>query len=150
MIKIVCNRCEKDIIGNTGYIAWNFKDRSTGDIVGQNIFENYDYCEECMREIKNFIMKDILLINQTAAPPAAASLVADTDSTASTQEAVGQVKDDKKSKRNSQIDLGKVNALRKAGWSIGSIAEEMRVDSEDIALAIYNQKKRAAKAAKTR
>lgn len=150
MIKIVCNRCGKDIAADTGHIAWYFKDRSSGDIVDQNIFENCDYCEECMEEIQEFIMQGkTLLTHQTAAVLDTAFPAAETASTISIPEAAGQAKDNKKGKRNSQIDLGKVNALRKAGWNIGKIAEEMAVDTDEIATAIYIQKRAASKAART-
>lgn len=150
MIKIVCNRCGKDITGNTGYIAWIFKDRSSGNIVNENIFTGYDYCEECMEKIREFIThEETILHHQTAAVIAAAPPDAETDPTTSIPEAAGQDKDNKKGKRNSQIDLGKVNALRKAGWSIGKIAEEMAVDPDEIATAIYIQKRQESKAART-
>lgn len=68
MIKIVCNRCRREISGNTGYIAWNFRDHISREMVDQNIFENCDYCEKCMEYIMEFITcGKTLLTHQTAA-----------------------------------------------------------------------------------
>lgn len=62
--------------------------------------------------------------------------------------AAGQDKEDK-TKEKKQIDMGKVNALRDAGWSIGRIAEDMNIPPEDIAEKIYSRKVQEQKSAKT-
>lgn len=140
MIKIVCNRCGKEISGNAGYIAWNFRDHISGDMVDQNIFENCDYCEKCMEEIMEFITQGkTLLTHQTAAGPTVlGSLAADQTTTK------------KPEKRNAHIDMGKINALREARWSIGKIAEEMHIPPEDIAEKIFDRKVQEQESAKTR
>lgn len=139
MIKIVCNRCGKEISGNAGYIAWNFRDHISGDMVDQNIFENCDYCGKCMEEIMEFITRgETLLTHQTAAGLTESS------------PAAGQTTTKKPSKRNTPIDMGKVNALRDAGWSIGKIAEEIHIPPEDIAEKIFDRKVQEQESAKTR
>lgn len=139
MIKIVCNRCGEDIDMDQypGYIAWNFRDRDNGNMTDPNIFENCDYCEECMEKIKEFITHgpaqaptEPVNITATAANPAE-----------STHPAADQIPDDKAGERNSQIDMDKVNALRNAGWNIGKIAEEMALTPEEIAFKVYEYRK---------
>lgn len=137
MTKIVCNRCGKEISGNIGYIAWNFRDHISREMVDQNIFENCDYCEKCMEEIMEFITcGETILTHQTAA--------GSTDPSP----AAGQTGAKKLGKRNTHIDMGKVNALRDAGWSIGRIAEDMNIPPEDIAEKIYSRKVQEQKTTK--
>lgn len=136
MIKMICDRCGKTIDADqyVGYIAWNFRDKASGDLTDENIFENCDYCEECMNEINKFIQRDPA--DLAAGPSDLAPMAA------------GQT-DEKTGKRNSQIDMGKVKALRDAGWSIGRIAEEMSVSPEEIAQEVYSTKKQERRSAKT-
>lgn len=138
MVKIVCDRCGQniDIDLYTGYIVWNFRDHASGKVTEQNIFENCDYCEECMEEIRAFITHGH---TQTPTEPINTDSAAGT--TESTPPAAGQTTEDKAGKRNSRIDMGKVNALRDAGWSIGKIAEEMNVDPAEVAEKIYDRKR---------
>lgn len=132
MIKIVCDRCEKEISGKPRYIAFGTKGLESAKIFGDG-----DYCEECIKEIKAFITHGHA---QTPTEPISTNVMTVTPAE-STPPAAGQTTDNKAGKRNSQIDMGKVNALRDAGWSIGKIAEDMQVDPTEIAEKIYDRKK---------
>lgn len=57
MIKVVCDRCGREIPmpGKTGYLAWNFREGHGGGLVGDNVLEGRDYCEACMGTIFDFI-----------------------------------------------------------------------------------------------
>lgn len=61
--------------------------------------------------------------------------------------AASQAPEDKAEKIK-QIDMGKVNALRDARWSIGRIAEEMHIPPEEIAEKIFDHKIKEQKTAK--
>lgn len=47
-----------------------------------------------------------------------------------------------KSGRKSQIDIGKIMALKKAGWSIKSIADEMGMKEAAVSNAIWRERKK--------
>lgn len=132
MLKIVCDRCEKEISGKPRYIAFGTKGLESAKVFGDG-----DYCEECIKEIKAFITHGRA---QTPAEPVNNTAM-ETTPAESTPLAAGQAPDDKAGKRKGQIDMGKVNALRDAGWSIGQIAEDMQVDPTEIAEKIFDRKR---------
>lgn len=45
-------------------------------------------------------------------------------------------------KKREKIDIGKIMALKNAGWKNKDIADEMRMDPQAVANAIYNFKKK--------
>ena len=47
-----------------------------------------------------------------------------------------------KRKRRSSIDIGKIMALKNAGWSNVKIADEMGMNPQSVANAIYQHKKK--------
>lgn len=107
MIQIICNGC---------------------NMVDENVLKGCDYCEECMEEILEFIIREKILLTHQAE--------------------TGQ-NGKKPTKKNAPIDMGKVNALREAGWSIGKIAEEMRIPTEDLAEKIFDRKVQEQESIKT-
>ena len=56
---IECNRCHKskrmDNVTEAGYINIDWRDVKTGDLKGDQTFDDWDLCKECMAEIKEFI-----------------------------------------------------------------------------------------------
>ena len=57
---IRCDRCGKDIsdYDNTGYVSVNWRPVCGDDgLVVDNPFEDRDFCEDCMDEIKAFVDK---------------------------------------------------------------------------------------------
>lgn len=135
MIKIVCDRCKQEISGKPRYIAFGVKDSTEEKI---EVFGEGDYCENCIDEIKTFIIRGPAPVLE---PPTA-------DPTALDLLAAGQTTTKKPGKRNTHIDMGKVNALREAGWSIGKIAEEMHIPTEELAEKIFDRKVQEQKTAK--
>ena len=60
MMRIIeCNRCHKskriDSVTEAGYINMDWRDVKTGDLKGDQTFDDWDLCKECMAEIKEFI-----------------------------------------------------------------------------------------------
>lgn len=133
MIKIVCDRCKQEISGKPRYIAFGVKDSTEEKI---EVFGEGDYCENCIDEIKTFITRGPAPVQE----PLAAGFIQSSPLAGSTARKAG--------KRNTRIDMGKVNALREAGWSIGKIAEEMHIPPEDIAEKIFDRKVQEQKTAK--
>lgn len=98
---IICDRCGKTIEGaRIGYIAWNWRVKSTEEMPAANRYEDKDFCESCMEEIMTFID-----------PP-------------EPEEPKKQAAKNTGGARK-KIDRGKVYALRNAGWTNKQIAEEM-------------------------
>lgn len=139
MIKIVCDRCGKTITEDQeiGYIAWNFKESLGGDLVHENEFERNHYCPDCMDEIHAFISG-----GESSAKNACGGI-----GDSSTKNACGKtVEESAKAKPpkkpREKIDIGKIMALRDAGWSNPKIADEMGMTSGAVATAISVHRKR--------
>lgn len=119
MLQIICDKCGKDISKSEkiGYLVWNFKEHLEGNQLQENIFEKNHYCQECMEKIKTFI----------------------------TEEGKKELEEEKKfpkEKIKKRIDIGKIMALKKAGWKNKEIAMEMHMEPQAVAGAIYNYKKK--------
>ena len=172
MIRIVCDRCGREIPvpGRTGYLAWNFRQGHGGDLIGENVLENRDYCEICMGTIFDFIdgktgQADISM--GTAIPETGNEISDETtevhspekaedkkvDSSGKRQQAQSTGKKGRLSKYGDQepymetrgrkgVDIGKILALKKAGWSIAKIADEMSMKEGSVRTAIYRHEKR--------
>ena len=56
---IECNRCHEskrmDSVTEAGYINMDWRNVQTGDLKGDQTFDDWDLCKECMAEIKEFI-----------------------------------------------------------------------------------------------
>lgn len=138
MTKIICDRCGQEIKEKPRYIAFGIKNSAKSP----EIFCPYEFCEKCIERIKAIIIDTTIdptriTIELTAGPTESSPLAA-----GSTAKKAG--------KRNTHIDMGKVNALREAGWSIGKIAEEIHIPPEDIAEKIFDRKVQEQESAKTR
>lgn len=54
---IECDRCHKRIEGKDeiGYVALDWRSVKTGDLAGANTLDSWDFCDECMKEITDFV-----------------------------------------------------------------------------------------------
>lgn len=59
MIKIICNRCGRELVSNrfAGYVSLDLMDLDSGDLVGKNSCEMKHFCETCMEDIRSFVME---------------------------------------------------------------------------------------------
>lgn len=57
MSRIVkCDRCGRDITSaDKGYFSFHWKDEKNEDLLGKNPYEPMDFCEACVREIRQLI-----------------------------------------------------------------------------------------------
>ena len=94
---IECDRCHKRIESKdeVGYVALDWRSVKSGDLAGANTLDSWDFCDECMQEIEEFVRSK-------------------------KKETVKPAETKKK-----QIDTGRIKALHKAGWSIRKIAEDI-------------------------
>ena len=118
---IKCDRCGKEIPDTqeqVGYVEINLRDIGTGDFIDENPFENWDLCDDCLREIHECITM----------PPG---------KKAKFEEIIESVDAGKKTKETTKkkktfpgsgpsIDVGKAQVLRDAGWSVANIAAELK------------------------
>lgn len=131
MIKILCDRCGKEIKEHgedIGYIIMGVNVNPMKGVVlmhGEELNTDSHYCTGCMNEIKAFIQNhknvDLLSVNL----PKTVS---------------GSEKSEQKGRK--RIDIGKIVALKNAGWSNVKIADEMRMNPQAVANAIYQHKKK--------
>lgn len=54
---IVCDRCRKEIKGvsKTGYINLDKRDIGTGELEGNREFDEWDLCDDCLMQIRDFV-----------------------------------------------------------------------------------------------
>lgn len=135
MLKIVCDRCGRDIPmpGRIGYIALDFKEGMNGSLSGENPFEGKDYCDACMDDVRKFIQ---------AAPQAATEPAGQQEAAEGTGQQEPQGQQEAPAGRR-RVDIGKITALRNAGWPIKEIALEMGMEPAAVSNAIcrHNKKK---------
>ena len=139
MIKIICDRCGKEIgDGNVGYIATNWRSMTDGNLLGDNPHEEKHFCKDCMKEIEEFVSKSAENVIKTeenvSETPESVSKGAESVSVCKEQE-------EPKGKRR-PIDIGKIMALKNAGWKNKDIADEMHMDPQAVANAIYQYKRK--------
>lgn len=144
MIKFVCDRCGKDITGtHPGYIAINYRNTDTGELTIDNPLENCHYCSSCMEQIKVFVAKKPETAIETIERIVKAEgIVLKQEETVTKPEEA--VPDEGKPKK--RIDVGKVMALKNAGWKNKAIAEEMNLEPQTVANIVYQQKKKIEEA----
>lgn len=54
---IVCDRCRQEINGvkKTGYINLDKRDIATGELEGNREFDEWDLCDDCLMQIRDFV-----------------------------------------------------------------------------------------------
>lgn len=132
MIKTIriCDWCGKEITGETYYnIAASFISEGAARPP-----RNYDYCPECGDRFTEVLAG--------AMPPAAKdreeipAVLLRTAPQEAPQEAAPAEDKKKGGRKKIKLDLGKVGALYRAGWTIAKIADEMGVGSSTIQRAL--------------
>lgn len=102
---IKCDRCGGEVNPKKiGYVSI-MQRAETGDLKGDNPFENMDFCENCMTMIADFI---------------SAKVATRTKKAKSSQGGASR-----RCMERRQLDAGKIRALANAGWSQAKIADEM-------------------------
>jgi len=142
MIKIICDRCGKEILdGKPGYIAVNYRDSETGELKVDNPYEHNHYCDSCMEAICDFVSKppETVIKTEETVIETPKSVSKEEKSVPKPPETVSESEEQSGRKK---IDIGKIMALKNAGWKNKDIADEMRMDPQAVANAIYQYKKR--------
>lgn len=131
---IRCDRCGKDIsdYDNTGYVSVNWRPvRGDDGLVVDNPFEDRDFCEDCMDEIKAFVDKKKPEVEQ------------EEEEEAEAEEDVGPepAPPDPPPKIYKGVNLRKLRELVKAGKTAQEIAAEL-----GCSVAMYYKHRKRAEA----
>lgn len=148
MVKIYCNRCKKELDRNNkiGYIALNYRRSYLGDLVGDNQYEDMDFCTECMDALKAFLSEtpaEHPARHNESVETASQSQESETDQPKELfrEPKDGTLKPEGKKTRQ-RLDYGKIMALHNAGWSNAKIADEMGMTYAAVATAISTYKRK--------
>ena len=117
---IKCDRCGKEIPDTqeqVGYVEINLRDIGTGDFIDENPFENWDLCDDCLREIHECI---------TMPPGKKAKFEEIIESVDAGKRKTKNPKNAGRKDQGPSIDVGKAQVLREAGWSVANIAAELK------------------------
>ena len=112
MRKIYCDRCGKEIKHEADVFNARILDITKHC---QFIMAENDICSACARDIADYIKKEPILGPDRK-----------------------QNKKNGRPRKSEELDLGKVKALKDAGWTVKSIAEEMNRDITEILIALRN------------
>lgn len=65
---IVCDRCRQEIKGvsKTGYINLDKRDIASGIIEGNREFDEWDFCDDCLMQIRDFVRMAPMKLMQQA------------------------------------------------------------------------------------
>lgn len=132
MKKIVytCDRCKKEITGDLIKICMEVVDRESGDFRNDIPFPDINECDFC-KSCGDFIAGQIRRFCKKGAP---AIINEDFDNAVKEMVATSQSGPPPSDKPRRKLDVGKISALRKAGWTVKKIAEEMNCSEA----AVYN------------
>ena len=124
MRKIICDSCGRDIsdYDNTGYISVVWRPIKGPDELSENPYEDYDFCEDCLKDIVRVIDFKVVAAPEDEEP--------ENEEPEDEEEAAERIRQAQAPKK--PVDKGKVGALARAGWPLKKIAEEMGVSSARI------------------
>ena len=128
---IKCDRCGGEVNPKKiGYVS--MMERKDGDqLVGENPFEQMDFCEGCMKLIKEFVSN--ATPKRTAKPK--------TDRGAERKQGASVDPPKKEEAPKKPVDKGRIVALANAGWKVKDIALDARCSEA----TVYNVLKEAKK-----
>lgn len=141
MIKniIICDKCKKEIEKGTEIykleaICTDQESGEVKDIIKQG---NGHYHKECVREILALVSADHPTKNTKATKQSRQGTGERTKSPAAAGKAK---KTGPKEEVIKELDIGKIMALREAGWTYEDIAHELKTTKTRIASAIYKHR----------
>ena len=156
---VLCDRCNKEIGGNPIRINPAIADRKSGDILDdwrKEEFMSRDYCTECAERIMAVAIgmvekEDFRSLSKSAQesqPVIRAGAVVEeseqiTDEVLQTS--ADETEPEKPVKTKRALDIGKIMALKDAGWSNEKIAEEMGATPGTIAVYVCKERKKHEK-----
>lgn len=134
MIKYFCDRCGVEMTKEKrhGFVSVNTRDKAEGDLLEENEFESWLFCKKCTEDIRRYVRTLPLKPSQNdekRSEPA--------ESEAKPQETVSEEAEDESTTGKKKYDVGKIMALKKAGWKVKDIADEMKMTPQQVSNQIY-------------
>lgn len=126
---IVCDRCKAQIERRdlTGYVALQWREVKSGDIAsGPNAFDEWDFCDECMKELDELI-RNKYVIKEPEAEEEQEEI--EEEDPVEEEPASTQVK--------KRVDVGAIKALYEAGLSVKDIAADPLVRTTETTVYKY-------------
>lgn len=114
-VTIFCDRCGKQI-GLVSKLLTTFSYNVDNTEDPEDVEDGAELCIDCYNEIDNMVA--FMVKNPTIHFDGGKQIVP---------------KDPKKQNNRTKLDIGKIGALLRAGWSMAKIADEMGVSSQTIA-----------------
>lgn len=151
--KIICDHCGVEISGNPFQSVIEHVGRETdAPVINQKETFTLDLCEACVDELRSWklahVNTGVLPEKEDKPDPAELAeqivneLFKDAPESADPEEAPEDTAPPKSRKIQSKVDLGKIIALKKAGWTYKQIADEMKLTEKQVGNYLYNAKKR--------
>lgn len=170
MIKIICDHCGAEIMENENIGHVNFTKEApqkreacvAEGWVLEKMQPNPDYCMKCIDEIRQFIAtKPIAGLAPEPIPGGKEEPVPEPEPkpkakakpTTKPPDILSAMPESDKPKRKPgrrKINIGKILALKNAGWSYTKIGEEMGMSATDVGNAIWRYKKKGEQNEKDR
>ena len=131
MVKVICDKCGAEIKKDPIRLNMTYVDVMTGDIedpITSREQRERDYCELCARSILDYAEKKAIVVVEHP--------------TIKTKKTEVKEPEEDQSKPKKKLDIGKIMALKKAGWSAADIAEELETTAQSIYSAVHTYKKK--------
>ena len=143
--KILCDRCGKDITGlqQIGFVGMSFRDPESGELLQENPLQDMDFCPECMDAIRAFV-SEMPKLEPKPEPVVTLEEVAELAAKLEPDEKKKQPEPKKNPKPpgSKNVDTGKLLALRRAGWTMQEIADEMKISSATVSYHLSRMKEK--------
>ena len=120
MIKYFCDRCGVEMTKEKrhSFVSVNTRDKAEGDLLEENEFESWLFCKKCTEDIRRYVRTLPLKPSQN-------------------DEKRDQNKEKCDQNGKKKYDVGKIMALKKAGWKVKDIADEMKMTPQQVSNQIY-------------
>lgn len=128
-----------------GFVSVNTRDKAEGDLLEENEFESWLFCKKCTEDIRRYVRtlplkpsendekrdqnKEKCDQNKEKCDQNKEKRSEHAKSEAKAQETVSEAAEDESTTGKKKYDVGKIMALKKAGWKVKDIADEMKNDS---------------------
>lgn len=141
MIKYFCDRCGVEMTKEKrhGFVSVNTRDKAEGDLLEENEFESWLFCKKCTEDIRRYVRTLPLKPSQNEGKcdQNEEKRSEPTKSEAKLQETVSEAAEDENTTGKKKYDVGKIMALKKAGWKVKDIADEMKMTPQQVPNQIY-------------
>ena len=148
MIKYFCDRCGVEMTKEKrhGFVSVNTRDKAEGDLLEENEFESWLFCKKCTEDIRRYVRTLPLKPSQNDEKRDQNKEKCDqnegkrsepAESEAKPQETVSEEAEDESTTGKKKYDVGKIMDLKKAGWKVKDIADEMKMTPQQVSNQIY-------------